>query len=112
MGGMVYVSLASLGLWLHPMASIVTTGVSALGAAIPSTPGYFGVIQLSFWVTLQMFAHGVTAAGDQQARRGHERKDPRQGDKDQAWPGPRFESEAKDQRKDDQTGQDCQSGVQ
>ena len=55
MGGMVYVSLASLGLWLHPMASIVTTGVSALGAAIPSTPGYFGVIQLSFWVTLQMF---------------------------------------------------------
>jgi len=55
MGGMVYISLTSLGLWLHPMASIITTGVSALGAAIPSTPGYFGVIQLSFWITLQIF---------------------------------------------------------
>jgi len=55
MGGIVYVSLASLGLWLHPLASIVTIGISALGAAIPSTPGYFGVIQLSFWVSLQMF---------------------------------------------------------
>ncbi len=55
MGGMVYISLASLDVWLNPMASIVTTGVSALGAAVPSTPGYFGVIQLSFWVSLQMF---------------------------------------------------------
>jgi uncharacterized protein (TIRG00374 family) len=55
MGGMVYVSLASLGLWLTPLASLVTIGISALGAAIPSTPGYFGVIQLSFWVSLQMF---------------------------------------------------------
>ena len=55
MGGMVYLSLASLGIWLNPMASVVTTGISALGAAIPSTPGYFGVIQLSFWVSLQLF---------------------------------------------------------
>ena len=55
MGAMVYISLVSLGLWLNPLASIVTTGVSALGAAIPSTPGYFGVIQLAFWVSLQMF---------------------------------------------------------
>jgi uncharacterized protein (TIRG00374 family) len=60
MGGMVYVSLVSLGLWLNPLASIVTTGVSALGAAVPSTPGYFGVIQLSFWLSLQMF--GVNKA--------------------------------------------------
>ena len=38
MGVMVYVSLASVGLWLNPLASIVTVGISALGAAIPSTP--------------------------------------------------------------------------
>ena len=55
MGGIAYVSLTSLGLWLSPLASIVTVGISALGAAIPSTPGYFGVIQLSFWISLQMF---------------------------------------------------------
>ena len=55
MGGMVYVSLWSFGLRLTPLASFVTVGVSALGVTVPSTPGFFGVIQLCFWVSLQLF---------------------------------------------------------
>ena len=55
MAGMVYVSLWSFGLHLPPLASVVIIGVSALGVSIPSAPGFFGIIQLSFWVILQGF---------------------------------------------------------
>ncbi len=30
-------------------------GVTALGVAIPSTPGFFGVVQFCFWVSLRIF---------------------------------------------------------
>ena len=55
MAGMVYVSLWSFGLHLPPLASVVIIAVSALGVSIPSAPGFFGIIQLSFWVILQGF---------------------------------------------------------
>ena len=55
MAGMVYVSLWSFGIHLTPLASVVIIGVSALGVSIPSAPGFFGIIQLSFWVILQGF---------------------------------------------------------
>ena len=55
MAGMVYVSLWSFGLHLPLLASVVIIGVSALGVSIPSAPGFFGIIQLSFWVILQGF---------------------------------------------------------
>ena len=53
--GMVYVSLWSFGLHLPLLASVVIVGVTALGVTIPSAPGFFGIIQLSFWVILQGF---------------------------------------------------------
>jgi uncharacterized protein (TIRG00374 family) len=55
MAGMVYVSLLSFGLHLTPLASFVIIGVSALGVSIPAAPGFFGIIQLCFWVILQLF---------------------------------------------------------
>ena len=55
MAGMVYISLWSFGIHLTPLASVVIIGVSALGVSIPSAPGFFGIIQLSFWVILQGF---------------------------------------------------------
>ncbi len=55
MAGMVYVSLWSFGLHLTPLVSFVIIGVSALGVTIPSAPGFFGIIQLCFWVILQLF---------------------------------------------------------
>jgi uncharacterized protein (TIRG00374 family) len=55
MGVMVYVSLWSFGLHLPLHASFIVLGVTALGVAIPSTPGFFGVVQLCFWVSLRIF---------------------------------------------------------
>ncbi len=55
MAGMIYVSLRSFGLDLPVSASLLVLGVCALGVTVPSTPGFFGVIQLSFWVALQFF---------------------------------------------------------
>jgi uncharacterized protein (TIRG00374 family) len=55
MAAMVYVSLWSFGIHLPLVASFVIIGVSALGVSIPSAPGFFGIIQLSFWVILQGF---------------------------------------------------------
>ena len=55
MGVMVYVALWSFGLNLPLRASFVVVGVTAFGVAIPSTPGFFGVIQFAFWVSLSLF---------------------------------------------------------
>lgn len=55
MAGMVYVSLWSFGLHLPPLASFLIVGVTALGVTVPSVPGFFGIVQLCFWVCLQLF---------------------------------------------------------
>jgi len=62
MAGMVYISLRSFGLDLPFSASLLVLGVCALGVTVPSTPGFFGVIQLSFWVGLQFFGVGKVDA--------------------------------------------------
>ncbi len=55
MVGMVYVSLWSFELHLPPLASFLIVGVTALGVTVPSVPGFFGIVQLCFWVSLQIF---------------------------------------------------------
>ena len=37
-------------------------GVTALGVVVPSTPGFFGVIQFCFWVSLRIFGVDKTDA--------------------------------------------------
>jgi len=55
MGAMVYAALWSFGVHLPLRASFVVMGVVAFGVAVPSVPGFFGVIQLCFWVSLSFF---------------------------------------------------------
>ena len=55
MGAMVYLSMSSFGIRVNPLASLVTVGVVAIGVSVPSTPGFFGVVQLCFWISLQGF---------------------------------------------------------
>jgi uncharacterized protein (TIRG00374 family) len=55
MAGMVYIALVSFGLHLPLHASFIVMGVTALGVVVPSTPGFFGVIQFCFWVSLRIF---------------------------------------------------------
>ena len=54
-GLMIHMSLLSFGIRLSPLVSCVVLGVVAVGVTVPSTPGYFGVIQFCFWVVLQLF---------------------------------------------------------
>ena len=55
MGVMVHVALWSFGLRLPLHASLIVMGVTAFGVAIPSTPGFFGVVQFCFWISLRIF---------------------------------------------------------
>lgn len=55
MGALVYISLWSFGIHLPLRASFVVMGVVAFGVAVPSVPGFFGVVQLCFWVSLSFF---------------------------------------------------------
>ena len=50
-----HVALWSFGLHLPLHASLIVMGVTVLGVAIPSTPGFFGVVQFCFWVSLRIF---------------------------------------------------------
>ena len=49
---MIYVSLWAFGIDQPPAVAAVVVGVVALGVTVPSTPGFFGVIQLCFLATL------------------------------------------------------------
>ncbi len=55
MGVMVYVSVLSFGLQLPILSAFVVVGVTAIGVTVPSTPGFFGVIQVCFWISLRLF---------------------------------------------------------
>jgi len=52
-GMIAWIALRSFQIDVTPAAGLIVTGVTALGVTIPSTPGYFGVIQLCFSVALQ-----------------------------------------------------------
>ena len=56
----VFVALWSFEIDVTPLAALVVLGVTAFGVTVPSTPGFFGVIQLCFWISLQAF--GVSKA--------------------------------------------------
>lgn len=54
-GMMVYVALQSFGVEIEPTKALLVMGVTAIGVTVPSTPGYFGVIQFCFWESLKPF---------------------------------------------------------
>jgi uncharacterized protein (TIRG00374 family) len=59
---MVCVSLVAFDIDRPFAVSAVVTGVVAFGVAIPSTPGFFGVIQVAFRLALAPFAVPPTDA--------------------------------------------------
>jgi uncharacterized membrane protein YbhN (UPF0104 family) len=51
-GLMIYVSLRSFGVNVDVTHALLVMGVTAIGVTIPSTPGYFGIIQGCFKMSL------------------------------------------------------------
>lgn len=51
-GAIAYVALRAFGIDVSPATGLIVTGVTALGVTVPSTPGYFGVIQICFAVSM------------------------------------------------------------
>lgn len=61
----VHLCLWSFGIHVDPLVSCIVLGVTAFGVTVPSSPGYFGVIQLCFMAVLKLFTKdeaGVFAA--------------------------------------------------
>jgi uncharacterized protein (TIRG00374 family) len=56
-GLMAYTALKAFHVPVTPLTGLIVTGVTAFGVTIPSTPGYFGVIQYCF--TISMKAQGL-----------------------------------------------------
>jgi glycosyltransferase 2 family protein len=54
-GSLVLISLWAFGIAVSPMVAMVVLGVVAFGVTVPSSPGYFGVIQLCFMLVLKWF---------------------------------------------------------
>lgn len=51
-GLIAYVALRAFQIDVTPATGFIVTGVTAFGVTIPSTPGYFGVIQMCFQVSM------------------------------------------------------------
>ena len=51
----IYASMWSFGIRISPLAAFVVMGVVAIGVTIPSTPGFFGLVQICFMVSLAVF---------------------------------------------------------
>ena len=51
-GLMIYVSLRSFGVSIDVTHALLVMGVTAIGVTVPSSPGYFGVIQWCFKISL------------------------------------------------------------
>lgn len=54
-GSMMYLSLRSFGVEVPFQAAMVLLGVVALSVAVPSSPGFFGVVQACFTETLKIY---------------------------------------------------------
>lgn len=52
---LIHLSLVAFGIPTSPAVSAIVMGVTAFGVTIPSSPGYFGVIQLCFLLVLKLF---------------------------------------------------------
>jgi len=53
-GWLIHLSLISFGIHVSLWVSLIVLGVVAFGVTIPSSPGYFGVIQLCFMSVLKV----------------------------------------------------------
>ena len=53
---MIYISLWSFGIDVPFSATLILLGVLVFAVTIPSTPGFFGAIQLGFVMTLELFS--------------------------------------------------------
>lgn len=51
-GMIAYVALRAFGIPVTPATGLIVTGVTAVGVTIPSTPGFFGVIQVCFQISM------------------------------------------------------------
>ena len=60
-GVSIHLSLWAFGLKISPMISAIVLGVTAFGVTVPSSPGYFGVIQACFMLVLGLFVEDRTA---------------------------------------------------
>ena len=61
-GMIAYVSLRAFGIPVTPAAGLIVTGVTAAAVTIPSTPGYFGVIQACFQISMRAQAENPPAS--------------------------------------------------
>ena len=60
-GMLIWISLYSFGVEVSYSAALLVLGVTALGVTVPSTPGFFGVIQICFKVSLKPFGVDMAA---------------------------------------------------
>jgi uncharacterized protein (TIRG00374 family) len=61
-GLIAYVALKAFHIDVSPVEGLIVTGVTAIGVMIPSTPGYFGVIQVCFKVSMEALQVPVAAS--------------------------------------------------
>lgn len=54
-GFTIYLSLRAFGINVTPAVAAIVLGATAFGVTVPSSPGYFGVIQLCFMAVLKVF---------------------------------------------------------
>lgn len=62
-GMIIWISLLSFDIPASPLVAAILMGVIAFGVAVPSTPGYFGVIQVLFVLVLQVFTDDNASVG-------------------------------------------------
>ena len=60
-GLIIYIALRAFGIQVSPMVAAVVLGVVAVGVTVPSSPGYFGVVQACFVVVLKLFVDDDTS---------------------------------------------------
>ncbi len=60
-GLQMHISLWSFGVEVSPLVSCILLGVTAFGVTVPSSPGYFGVIQACFMLVLSLFVQDQAA---------------------------------------------------
>lgn len=61
-GLIAYVALKAFHIDVSPVDGLIVTGVTSIGVMIPSTPGYFGVIQVCFKVCMEALQIPVAAS--------------------------------------------------
>lgn len=60
-GLMIHIALWSFGVHVSLLVSCIVLGVTAFGVTVPSSPGYFGVIQMCFMSVLTLFTKDEAA---------------------------------------------------